>query len=55
MTVMIDLPSDGMIDRATFDNLPTPARGWAWELRDGGWSLSNMPDAPLDPHGHAHL
>jgi Uma2 family endonuclease len=43
MTVMIDLPQDGMITRATFENLPEPARGWAWELRDGRLELAHMP------------
>ncbi|WP_212828274.1 Uma2 family endonuclease [Catellatospora sp. TT07R-123] len=43
MTVTIDLPSDGVITRATFENLPTPNRGWAWELHDGRLELVHMP------------
>lgn len=43
MTIMIDLPSDGVITRATFDNLPTPARRWAWELHEGRLELVHMP------------
>jgi Uma2 family endonuclease len=43
VTIMIDLPSDGMITRATFEALPVPARGWAWELRDGRLELVYMP------------
>lgn len=43
MTVMIDLPSDGMITRETFERLPVPARRWAWELRDGRLELVHTP------------
>ncbi len=43
MTVMIDLPRDGIITRATFDGLPQPAESWAWELRDGRLELVHMP------------
>jgi hypothetical protein len=40
---MIDLPQDGMITRAAFENLPEPASSWAWELRDGRLELAHMP------------
>jgi Uma2 family endonuclease len=43
MTTQLELPSDGVITRATFDALPTPARGWAWELHDGRLELVHMP------------
>jgi Uma2 family endonuclease len=43
VTVTLDLPSDGVITRATFESLPTPARRWAWELRDGRLELIHMP------------
>lgn len=43
VTTQLELPSDGVITRATFEGLPTPGRGWAWELRDGRLELSHMP------------
>jgi Uma2 family endonuclease len=43
MTIQLELPSDGVITRATFDALPTPARGWAWELHNGRLELVHMP------------
>ncbi|SEF88988.1 Endonuclease, Uma2 family (restriction endonuclease fold) [Thermomonospora echinospora] len=43
MTLQIDLPSDGVITRATFEGLPATPRGWAWELRDGRLELVHMP------------
>lgn len=43
MTALADLPGDGIITRSEFDALPEPARGWAWELRDGRLELSHMP------------
>lgn len=43
MTAQIDLPSDGMITLADFEALPTPARGWAWELHSGRLELKHMP------------
>lgn len=43
MTVQIDLPSNGVITRQTFTELPMPTRGWAWELRSGRLELTYMP------------
>lgn len=43
MTALAELPSDGIITRSEFNALPTPARGWAWELRDGRLELTHMP------------
>jgi hypothetical protein len=43
MTAQIDLPTDGIITRADFEALPTPARGWAWELHSGRLKLTHMP------------
>lgn len=43
MTTLLELPSDGVITRATFDRLPAPPRGWAWELHDGRLELVHMP------------
>jgi Uma2 family endonuclease len=43
MTAQIDLPTDGIITRADFEGLPTPGRGWAWELRSGRLELTHMP------------
>jgi Uma2 family endonuclease len=43
MTAQIELPSDGVITRATFADLPTPSHGWAWELRSGRLELTYMP------------
>jgi Uma2 family endonuclease len=43
MTIQLELPSDGVITRTTFDALPTPARGWAWELHHGRLELVHMP------------
>jgi Uma2 family endonuclease len=43
LTVQLELPSDGVITRGTFETLPAPARGWAWELRDGRLKLVHTP------------
>jgi Uma2 family endonuclease len=43
MTIQLELPSDGVITRTTFEALPTPARGWAWELHNGRLELVHMP------------
>lgn len=43
MTVEIALPSNGLITQPDFQALPTPGRGWAWELRDGRLELTHMP------------
>lgn len=43
MSAQIDLPSNGLITRETFAELPTPSRGWAWELRSGRLELTYMP------------
>lgn len=43
MTAQIELPQDGLITRAAFAELPTPTRGWAWELRSGRLELTHMP------------
>jgi Uma2 family endonuclease len=43
MTGQIELPSDGVITRAAFAELPTPSPGWAWELRSGRLELTYMP------------
>jgi Uma2 family endonuclease len=43
MTTQIDLPSNGVITRDAFAQLPTPSRSWAWELRSGRLELTYMP------------
>lgn len=43
MATQLELPSDGLITRSTFEALPSPGRGWAWELRDGRLELVHMP------------
>jgi Uma2 family endonuclease len=43
MTIQLELPSDGVITRPTFEALPTPARGWVWELHNGRLELVHMP------------
>jgi Uma2 family endonuclease len=43
MAVQLELPSDGVVTRATFEALPTPAPGWAWELHDSRLELVHMP------------
>jgi Uma2 family endonuclease len=43
MTAQIELPSDGVITRETFGDLPIPTRGWAWELRSGRLELTYRP------------
>lgn len=43
MAAQFVLPSDGLITREAFAELPTPSHGWAWELRSGRLELTYMP------------
>lgn len=41
ITQRLELPSDGLITRAVFEELPVPSGRWAWQLRSGRLELTH--------------